>query len=143
MSKVREVMTSGAEVVSPDDTVKHAAVKMEALGIGPLPVCDGERLVGVLTDRDITVRIVASGRDPNNTPVREAMTAEIAYCFEDQDTKDAARIMKDRDIRRLPVLNKSKRLVGIVSLGDLAASGEGKGMAGEVLEDVTRSEPQR
>src|SRR5437868_2384637 len=135
--KIKDVMTKGAQVVKPDDTIKHAAVTMEALEVGPLPVCDGERLVGMLTDRDITTRIVASGRDPNATTVREAMTAEVLYCFEDQGLEDAAKVMKERQVRRMPVLNRDKRLVGMVALGDLATRGGGK-TAKRVLEQVSQ-----
>jgi len=135
--KIKDVMTKDAQVVKPDDTIKHAAVTMEAMEVGPLPVCDGERLVGMLTDRDIATRIVASGRDPNSTTVREAMTAEVLYCFEDQSLEDAAKVMKDKQVRRLPVLNRAKRLVGMVALGDLATRGGGR-TAESVLEQVSQ-----
>jgi len=96
-------------------------------------------LVGMLTDRDITVRAVAKGCDPKTTTVREAMTPNIAYSFEDQDVQEAVRIMEECQIRRLPILNRHKRLVGIVSLGDLAVSTGEQARAGEVLKHV--SEP--
>lgn len=137
--QLKEVMTSGVEVVSPEASIREAAEKMSHLDIGPLPVCDGDRLVGMLTDRDITVRAVAEGRDPVTTLVREVMTPDIVYGFDDQDVQDAARLMEQYQIRRLPVLNHSKRLVGIVSLGDLAVSPGNQPLASEVLEQV--SEP--
>src|SRR4051794_4981629 len=137
--QVREVMTHHVEVVRPDTTLQEAAQKMKALDVGPLPVCDGERLVGMLTDRDITVRAVAEGRDPKSTPVREAMTPEVHYCFEDEDVAEAARVMKDREVRRLLVVNRDKRLVGMLSLGDLAVGVGDEQISSETLERV--SEP--
>ena len=118
--QVHEIMTPEVEVIHPDATLKEAAEKMSRLDIGPLPVCDGERLVGMLTDRDITIRATAQGCDPNTTKVREAMTAETVYCFTDQEVQTAAQMMEMRQIRRVPVLNRDKQLVGIVSLGDLS-----------------------
>ena len=117
---LREVMTPHVEVIHPDATLKEAAEKMKALNVGPVPVCDGDRLQGMLTDRDITVRATAAGRDPNTTRVRDVMTPDVIYCFDDQDVREATRIMEEQQIRRLIVLNRDKRLVGIVSLGDLA-----------------------
>ena len=104
-----------------------------------LPVCDGDRLVGVITDRDITVRSVAQGHDPKTARVQEVMTPEVIYCFDDEDVKEAAKKMEEKQVRRLPVLNREKRLVGIVSLGDLAVRTGKEKLAGEVLERV--SEP--
>jgi len=138
-------MTTNVEVVRPDASLQEAAEKMMHLDVGPLPVCDGERLVGMLTDRDITVRATAQGRDPKTTQVQAVMTPDIIYCFEDQDVADAARLMEEHQIRRLVVLNRDKRLVGIVSLGDLALETDEAGLddaeVGEVLEQV--SEPTR
>ena len=132
--QLKEIMTPGVEVIAPEATIQEAAEKMRHLDIGPLPVCDGDRLVGLLTDRDITVRAVAEGRNPATTQVREVMTPEVVYGFDDQDSQDAARLMEQYQIRRLPVLNHAKRLVGIVSLGDLAVHAGGQPLAGEVLE---------
>ena len=142
--RLREVMTEGAETISPDATLKEAAVKMEALNIGPLVVCEGDKILGIVTDRDITVRAVASGRDPNTTPVREVMTAEVAWAYADQPIEEAAELMKDREIRRLPVLDHDNRLVGIVALADVAVYGAESSVAADVLEHVSRpSEPDR
>jgi len=137
--QLKDIMTPGVEVISPQATLQEAAQKMEQFDIGPLPICDGERLVGMLTDRDITVRAVAKGWDPRTTSVREAMSPELVYGLEEQDIQDAARLMEQYQIRRLPVVNREKRLVGIVSLGDLAIEGANQALAGEVLEQV--SEP--
>ena len=137
--QVKDVMTRGVECVSPDATLQDAARKMKDLDVGPLPVCDNDRLAGMLTDRDIVVRAVAEGRDPRSAKVREAMTEGIDYCFEDDDVGQAAGLMRQRQVRRLVVLNRDKRLVGIVSLGDLAVETGDEQLAGNTLEAV--SEP--
>ena len=121
---VREVMTRDAQVVGPEDTIQEAADKMKDFDVGPLPVCEGDRLLGLVTDRDIAVRATAEGFDPWTTKVREVMTPGVIFCFEDQDVAEAARLMKDKQVRRLVVLNRDKRLVGIVTLGDLAVETE-------------------
>ena len=136
--QVKDVMTHGAECVRPDDTLFDAARKMRDLDVGPLPVCDNDRLAGMLTDRDIVVRCVAEGKDPRVAKVREAMSEGICYCFEDDDVAEAARQMKDRQIRRLVVLNRDKRLAGIVSLGDLAVESGNEKLAGDTLEKVSQ-----
>ena len=142
--QLREIMAKHVEIIHPDASVKEAAVTMRALNIGGLPVCYGDRLVGFVTDRDITVRTTAEGRDPANTKVRDAMTPELVYCFEDQDIEEAATLMKERQIRRLVVLDRNKKLVGILSLGDIAADARDDELSGEVLEKVSEpSEPAR
>jgi CBS domain-containing protein len=142
--QLRDIMTPGVEVIAPEATLQQAAQKMSRLDVGPLPVCDGEQLVGMLTDRDITVRAVAEGCDPTTTTVREAMTPDIVYCFEDQEVQEATSLMEQYQIRRLPILNRNKRLVGIVSLGDLAVNTKDPRQAGEVLEQVSEpAEPRR
>jgi len=140
---IREVMTEGAECTRPDATLQEAASRMKELDVGSLPVCDNDRLQGMLTDRDIIVRSVAEGHDPSKHRVREAMTQELFYAFEDQDVHDVTRIMKEKQVRRVPVLSRDKRLVGIVSLGDLAVQTE-DGVAGEALERISEpAEPNR
>ena len=136
---LKDMMTPGVEVSAPEARLYEAAEKMSHLAIGPLPVCEGERLVGMLTDREITVRAVAAGRDPRTWGVRDIMTPDVVYGFEDQDVEDAARLMEQYQIRRLPVLNRSKQLVGMVALGDLAVHAGTRPVAAEVLEQV--SEP--
>jgi CBS domain-containing protein len=137
--QVSEVMTRNAECTRPDATLQEAAARMKALDIGSLPVCDHDRLVGVLTDRDIVVRSVSEGHDPRQDRVRETMTPEVLYCFEDQDVTEATRLMRDKQVRRLPVLNRNKRLIGIVSLGDLATATGDEQLAGDALRAI--SEP--
>ena len=136
--QLKAIMTPEVEVIHPEVTLQQAAAKMRRLNIGSLPVCDGDRLIGMLTDRDITVRAVAEGCDPITTTIREAMTPDIAYCFDDQDVSEAARLMEQNQIRRLAILNRDKRLVGVVSLGDLAARTHDKKMSGSVMEHVAR-----
>src|SRR5215210_1481839 len=123
--KVGEIMTRGVEVASPDDTLQQAAGRMAELDTGVLPVGEGDGLVGMLTDRDIAVRAVAQGKGPD-AKVREAMTPEVRYCFEDEDLDDVVRSMGENKVRRLPVMSRDKRLVGIVSLGDVALYGDSK-----------------
>ncbi len=139
--ELKQIMTRNVEVIQPNASLQDAAKKMRTHDIGLLPVCDGERLLGTVSDRDITVRAVADGRDPKTTPVRELMTQSVKYCFEGDDVKEAARIMKDNQIRRLMILKDadSKRLVGIVSLGDLATAVGDDKLSGQVLHKV--SEP--
>jgi CBS domain-containing protein len=136
--ELRDIMTRNVEVVSGDATLKEAAIKMKALDVGLIPVCDGDRLQGILTDRDITIRATAAGRDPTKTKVADVMSTDIAYCLEDQDVQDAAILMEARQIRRLPVLNRDKSLVGIVSLGDIAVHGGDTDLAGETLQEISQ-----
>jgi len=135
--QVKEVMTPEVECVSPENTLQEAARKMRDLDVGPVPVCDHDRLAGILTDRDIAVRAVAEGRDPTSTRVRDVMTPEVVYCFEDQDVQEAARLMEEKQVRRLLVLNRDKRLTGIVSLGDVAVETGDRNLAGRTLERVS------
>jgi CBS domain-containing protein len=137
MERLRDVMTTGVETVAPGDTIRFAAEKMDALDVGSLPVCDGERLVGVVTDRDLAVRAVASGRDPNRTAVIEAMTPELVYALEEQRVEDAVELMREHEIRRLPIVDDHHRLVGIVALADLATR-TGAAIASDALEGVSK-----
>ena len=138
--QVHEVMTRGVECVRPGDSIATAAQKMKDLDVGALPVCgDDNRLKGMVTDRDITVRATAGCCDPRGTSVSDVMTPTIVYVFEDQDVAEAARLMEENQIRRLVVLNRDKQLVGIVSLGDLAVKAGDDRLSGETLEQV--SEP--
>ena len=136
--QVSQILTREVETIRPDTTVREAAQRMRSMDVGSLPVCDGRRLLGMVTDRDITIRVTAEGRDAANTPVQEAMTPDVTFVFEDQDVQDAARIMREQQIRRLPVLSRDKQLVGIVALGDVAQTGNDR-LAGDALEQI--SEP--
>jgi CBS domain-containing protein len=135
--KVREVMSREVSVAKPTDTIQEAARTMARLDIGSLPVADNDRLVGMITDRDIAVRGVAEGL-PSSTPVSQAMSSDVKYVFDDEDVDEVAEQMADLQVRRLPVVNRDKRLAGIVSLGDVARSARPKDV-GETLRDV--SEP--
>lgn len=136
---VKNVMSREIQVTQPHATLREAAELMKVLDVGPLPVCDGERLIGIVTDRDITVRAVAEGQDCWESRVRDVMSTDIAYCFEDDDVAIAARHMQDRQVRRLLVLDRSKRLVGIVSLGDLANNSGDCQASAETLQAVSQS----
>ncbi len=134
--KIRDVMTPEVRTIAPSSTIREAAQTMAETDVGLLPVADDDRLVGILTDRDIAVRAVAAGLTPD-TPVSEAMSPEIKYCFEDDDVDDVCENLADQQLRRLPVVDRDKNLVGIVSLADLANRGDSEA-AGEALEGITR-----
>src|SRR5205085_10183775 len=106
--KLRQVMTENVEVIHPDASVQAAAEMMRSRDVGVLPVAEGDRLCGMITDRDIAIRAAASGRAPGDIKVREAMTPDLVYCFEDQDTHEAKDVMQEKQIRRLPILNRDK-----------------------------------
>lgn len=130
-------MTRDVRIANPGQTIEDAAKMMSDVDAGVLPVGENDRLVGMITDRDIAVRAVAQGKGPQ-TPVREVMTDHVHYCFEDEDTDDVTRKMADSQVRRLPVLDRDKRLVGILSLGDLATSRKSADEAGEALSEISR-----
>ena len=135
--QLREIMTTGVELTDPAMSLKDAAALMREGDFGLLPVGENDRLVGTITDRDITVRAVADGKDPSTTTVREAMSEGIRYCFEDQTVDEAAELMSDAQIRRLPILNREKRLVGIVALVDVATTIEAAEPAGQALSGIS------
>jgi CBS-domain-containing membrane protein len=142
--ELRDIMTQDVEVVSSGASVRDAAVKMKTLDVGLIPVCDGYRLRGMVTDRDITIRAIAAGRDPINTKVEEIMSTDIAYCLQDQGIDEAVSLMEARQIRRLPILDQEQRLVGLVSLGDIAVHFGDRELVGETLQEIsTPSEPKR
>jgi len=134
--KVSEVMSREVKIASPGDTLQQAAQLMEEIDAGSLPVGEKDRLVGMLTDRDITLRAVARGKIPDECTVREVMSDSIKYVYEDDAVEDVAKNMGELQVRRLPVLDHKKRLVGIVSLGDLAQRKTDS--AGKALKNVTR-----
>jgi CBS domain-containing protein len=145
--QIRDVMTQGVETVDSNAPAIEAAAKMREFDIGSLPVCDGERLEGLLTDRDIAVRLVAAGLDASTTKVSEIMTPGATYCFDDQTLEEAAAVMEAHQIRRLPILTRNKHLIGVLSLGDLAVrtlGTEDRDLADDALEDISApSEPKR
>jgi len=142
--EVRDIMTRDVEIVSADASLKEAAAKMKKLDVGMIPVCDGDQLRGMLSDRDITIRATAEGRDPTETKVAEIMSRDIVYCLEDQEVEEAVNLMEARQIRRLPILDQDQRLVGILSLGDIAVHAGDRDLAGETLQEISEpAEPRR
>jgi CBS domain-containing protein len=139
--KIREIMTQVVAAVPPDATVQSAARLMLERDVGMVPVCEGARVVGVLTDRDITVRAVACGRSTRKTLVRDLMTPMVVFCYDDEDVADAVASMEERQIRRVLVLNRKKQLVGVLSIGDLALDTGDRTLAGELLQRVSEPEP--
>ena len=134
--KVRDAMTSDVQLCTPEDTLRDAAEAMAALNCGLLPVTESNRLVGMISDRDIAIRGVAKGRGPDSR-VRDVMTADVKYCFDDQDIEDVTMNMGDLQVRRLPVLDRDKHLVGIIALGDIARKNMGDGTAA-ALSQISR-----
>jgi CBS domain-containing protein len=137
--KISEIMSRDVAVARPDDTIQDVARRMAQIDAGVIPVCDGERLEGIVTDRDIVIRAVSEGRS-FQTPVSEVMTAGVEYCYEDDDISEAADRMAELQVRRLAVMDRDKRLVGIVALGDVARQAKDK-VTGQTLEEI--SEPSR
>jgi CBS domain-containing protein len=137
--KIKDILTKDPHVIRPEAMICEAAKMMKQCDIGMVPVCDGERLLGTLTDRDLAIRAVAEGYDPLSTKVKDVMTPNVFWCYDDQEVEQAAQLMEEKQIRRLPIVNRQKRLVGIVSLGDLALRSNNDRLAEEVLECV--SEP--
>jgi CBS domain-containing protein len=141
---LRDVMTRHIEEVPPEATLQDAAQKMKALDVGALPVCKNDKLIGMLTDRDIAIRAIADGKDPLQCSVGDVMTGDVIYCFDDEDVEQAAKLMEERQIRRLVVMDHDKHAVGIVSLGDLATRQRDERLSGEALERISEpSGPQR
>jgi CBS domain-containing protein len=134
--KVSEAMTRDVRVASPEETIRQAAKTMASLDAGVLPVGENDHLIGMITDRDIAIRGIAQGKGPK-AKVRDVMTEDVKYCFDDQEVEEVTRNMADIQVRRLPVLNRDKRLVGILSLGDIALSTDGQG-AGDALCGISR-----
>jgi CBS domain-containing protein len=134
--KISKCMTRDVKLVSPTQTIRDAARMMAELDAGVLPVQQDDRLVGMITDRDIAVRAVAEGKSPD-TLVRDVMSNEVLYCFDDQEIEDVARNMGEVKVRRLPVVNRDKRLVGIISIGDLALKEE-QTMTGSVVAHISK-----
>ena len=139
--QLKEVMTRDVQVVEPDATLRDVARLMKDLDVGGIPVCAGDRLQGFITDRDIAIRAIAEGQDPSTCKVADVMSDKIYWCYEDNDVEEAGQLMREKQVRRLAVLDRDKKLVGIVSLGDLAVEAEDESYAGEVLEGVSEQAP--
>jgi CBS domain-containing protein len=138
--RVAEAMRSDVSAVAPASTIEEAAALMDELGVGALPVCDGTRLVGIVTDRDIVVRAVAAGAEPRSCCVGEIMSNDPDCCYEDEALEEAIELMQSRQIRRLAVLNREKELVGMLSLSDVAVAADPELLeSGETLAEMVRS----
>jgi CBS domain-containing protein len=135
--QIKEIMTAEVDFVAPETQVLEIAQKMRESDIGSTPVVENDRLIGMVTDRDIVLRIVADGQDARTATARAAMSPKILYCFDDQTVEEVLQNMGHNQVRRLPVVNRAKRLVGVVSLGDLVKSAESK--AGAALNDISQS----
>lgn len=143
MMKIREIMTPDVQCVGPGESLADAAALMRQLDVGALPVCEEEQVIGMITDRDMAIRAVAEGRDPNATSVRDIMTEGVVFVFDDQDLGAAVRTMEKHQIRRAPVMSRDKRLVGILSLGDIAVDAS-PALSAEALREVSQpAEPVR
>jgi CBS domain-containing protein len=143
MDQIADVMTRDVRVVAPRDTLQRAAQCMDELNVGAVPVCDGDKLIGMVTDRDLAVRAVAAAK-PADTAVEEVMSANVRWCYDDQPVDEVLDEMRDTQIRRVPVIDRDHRLVGIVSLGDLAERANDRARVAETLHDIsTPSQPDR
>ena len=139
--KVRDIMTPNPQCVSDGDTVRDAARIMAQRDTGVVPVVDGKKVIGLITDRDIVVRLVAEGRDPLNTRVNEAMTKNVRSVNEDTSVDEVLKLMSKAEIRRLPVVNRNDEIVGIVSIGDLAVETNQDNKVGKAIEDISEARP--
>jgi CBS domain-containing protein len=139
--KIKDLMTRGPHSIGPDGSLRQASCEMKAYGIGFLPVCDEGRLVGIVTDRDIVVRALAANLDPAETRARAVMTADPVWCRDDDELADGVRLMESRRVRRVPVLDRANKLVGVLSLDDIARPDDRRELAGELLEKIALRRP--
>ena len=137
--KAKDLMSSNPEIISPETTLKQAAEKMKDQNIGFLPVGENDRLIGAITDRDIVIRGVAEGKEPSKALVRDILTDEIRYCMQSDSLDKVADMMSKLQIRRLAVLNDNKRIVGIISLGDVATKSKNTEISGKIIEEVSET----
>jgi CBS domain-containing protein len=137
MEKVKDVMTPNVQVISPGATIREAAQKMREGDYGMMPVAENDRMIGAISDRDIAIRAVAEGKGPD-TPVRDVMSEGITWAYEDDSVENAAEIMSEHQVRRLPVVSREKRLVGIVALGDFAVESSDLKPAAEALVEISQ-----
>lgn len=137
--QIREIMHQGANVINCNLSIQEAAKMMKEKDIGALPCERDDKMVGMITDRDITIRVVAAGKNPAETKIHECMTEGINWCFDDDDVEDVSRKMQERKQRRIPVVNRDKRLVGMVSLAELAGKTKNAKLSQEILSSVAQS----
>lgn len=138
--RVVEVMSKKPEFLPPTASLKEAAVKMQELDCGFIPIGENDKLIGAVTDRDMVIRTLAKGKDPNKATLRDIMSEHIEFCFEDDDLSKAVNHMKDKHIHRLVVLNKNKRMTGILSLGDIARQSHDDNLCAEAIEGILEDE---
>jgi CBS domain-containing protein len=136
--QVKDIMTRDVQVVSPDTSLFDAARKMRSFDIGCLPVCKGQKCVGIFTDRDIVIRGVAEGRNLQNTAASDIMTTNVVYCSEEEDISTVIKLMEDKQLRRILVLDENKYPIGICSIGDVALDSGDLQLAGEIMHEVAR-----
>lgn len=136
--KIQEIMSRDPYVCDPETPLSEVAARMRDLDIGMIPVCDGRRIQGTVTDRDIVLRAVADELDPAMTVAEEVMTSEVTYCFDDEEVDEASALMEENQIRRLVVLDREMQLVGILSLGDIAAKAHDDQLAGATLDAISQ-----
>jgi len=137
--KIGQIMSHNVECISPTTPIAVAAQTMRDLDIGFLAICEHDHLAGTLTDRDITIRSVAQGRDPRLATVQEIMTPEVFYCYDDDDVEQVSRRMQESEVKRMLILDRDRRLVGVVSLGDIAKTSGASAIAGETLADISEA----
>jgi CBS domain-containing protein len=137
--KASEIMTTGVECIAPDTKVLEAAKKMKKMDVGFLPVCDNDRLIGTVTDRDIVLRVLAEGRPIRKTVARDVMTQNVFWCYEDDNVNNVARKMQEKEVRRMLILNKEKRLAGVISIGDIAKAQGEESMVGETVKHIAEA----
>ena len=137
--KVQQIMSHNVECIEPTTPIAKAAQKMRDMDIGFLAVCEEEGLVGTVTDRDITIRSVAQGRDPRLAPVEEIMTPTAFHCYEDEDVEQVGKYMKEKEVRRMLIMNREEKLVGVVSIGDIAKTSGEQQLAGETLGQIAEA----
>jgi CBS domain-containing protein len=140
--KAKDLMTPGVECISPEAELQDVAIKMKTMDVGFLPVCESDRLAGTITDRDIVLRVIAEGRDPKTMKAREVMTPAVFWCYEDQSVDEVADFMAHKEIRRILVVDGTKRLTGVISIGDLAKRGNAE-KAGGAIADIAEAPPAR
>ena len=135
--KVSEIMTTNVECVTPETAITELAEKMKSLDVGFLAVCQADRITGTVTDRDIVIRGIAGGRDLKSTKAQDIMSKEVHWCFENDDIEDVAKKMREKEVRRMLLLDQNKRLVGVVSIGDIAKVEEKE--SGKTLKDIAEA----
>jgi CBS domain-containing protein len=137
--QAKKIMTPDVECISPDVRIQDVAKKMKSGDVGFLPVCESDRLVGTVTDRDIVLRVIAEGRDISHCTARDVMTNDVFWCYEDQTADEIGDYMAEKEIRRVLILNRDKRLVGVISIGDLAQARGEQEKAGETIKEITEA----